>query len=133
MKACHFLGRTTNPETHPTGFCKTRQFLVLLLPPSTARVQARLSILSIPSEFQTEQERSCREHAIRQGAKIEMSAFGVTVSQWSPRGGEGGGRRRYSGVSDAIRLPEDKRRHAVSSGPSTFSSLSPCMYRPSTS
>lgn len=40
-----------------------------------------------------------------------MSAFGVTVSQWSPRGGEGGGRRRYSGVSDAIRLPGDKRRH----------------------
>lgn len=53
-----------------------------------------------------------------------------------------GYRRRYrggmsgeagEGVSDAILLPENKRRHAVSSSPSTFSSLSPCMYRPSTS
>lgn len=46
------------------------------------------------------------------------------------RGYEWGGR---GGVSDAILLPENKRRHAVSSSPSTFSSLSPCMYRPSTS
>lgn len=40
---------------------------------------------------------------------------------------------RRGRVSDAKLLPENKRRHAVSPRPSTFSSLSPCMYRPSTS
>lgn len=48
-------------------------------------------------------------------------------------GGTEGYESGVRGVSDAILLPEDKRRHAVSSSPSTFSSLSPCMYRPSTS
>lgn len=53
-----------------------------------------------------------------------MSGGGTEGYEWGGRGW---------GISDAILLPENKRRHAVSSSPSTFSSLSPCMYRPSTS
>lgn len=75
--------------------------------------------------------RSCKRRVVTQfrlGARKDTAVV---------LGGTGGVQKDMSGeagrVSDAILLPEDKRRHAVSSSPSTFSSLSPCMYRPSTS